>query len=250
MTEQHRRPLQRKARGDEPGHQASGRGGAEPHHRRPLAVGRVLGHLVEMGAEQHQGGGQGWPTPQCQRLAPGHRGGHAVGSGGQGEQGRCRGTGPEGQPAERFPQAPVAQPEGWTLIQVAETAAGQHQGQHHRAAAQRHQRHQRQPEQQGPVGQGRHPVAAPGEVHHRMGLAAGIHTGVGIEHIVGQVLPGQQQHRRQQKQQQLIQPHQLTAAEAPARRQQHRHHRHRIHRPLDGRRPEAPPLQGLGVGGG
>ena len=251
MAQQHRCPLQGEAGGDEPGHQAGGGGCAESHHRRTLAVGGVLSHLVEVGAEQHQGGGQGRAAAQDEGLAPGHRGAAAGGgSGGQGEQGGGRGAGPEGQPAERFPQAPVAQPEGRTLVHVAETAAGQHQGQHHRAAAQRHQGHQAEPHHQGPIGQSRHPVAAAGEVHHRMGLAAGIHAGVGVEHIVGEVLPSQQQHGRQQKQQQLVGPHRQAPSPAPAGRQQHRHHRHRVHRPLDRRLPKAPPVRGRGTGGG
>jgi hypothetical protein len=42
---------------------------------------------------------------------------------------------------------------------------------------------------------------AAGEIDQRMGFAVGVHAGIGVEYIVGQVFPGQQQHRRQQKQQ-------------------------------------------------
>jgi hypothetical protein len=108
------------------------------------------------------------------------------------------------------------------------------------------------------MGQQGHPVAPAGEIHQGMGLALAVDAGVGIKDIIGQVLPGQQQHRRQQEQQQLVGPHRQALAQAPARRQQHRHHRHRIHRPFD-RRPPQPPSLGtggvkacddLGVGGG
>jgi hypothetical protein len=102
---------------------------------------------------------------------------------------------------------------------------------------QAHQGHQGQAQQQGPIGQPGHPITPAREVHQRMGFALGVDARIGIEHIVGQVFPGQQQHRRHQKQQQLIQPHQLAMAPAPTGRQQHRHHRHRVHRPLDGRLP-------------
>ena len=93
----------------------------------------VLLHLVEVGAEQHQGGGQGRAAAQANRRAPGHgdglscrRQGHEAGGGGQ----RAK-----GDPAEGLTQAPVTQPEGRSLVGVANAAAGQHQGQHRRTAA-------------------------------------------------------------------------------------------------------------------
>jgi hypothetical protein len=145
---------------------------------------------------------------------------------------------PAGEPTERFPEAAVAEAEGRPLIHVPQAAAGEHQDQHLRPTAQGHQGHQPEAEQQAGVGGGGHPVAPAGEIDHGMGLAVGVHTGVGVEDVIGQVLPGQQQHRPQQEQEQLVEPHGKALAQAPAGRQQHGHHRHRVHRPFDGRPPQ------------
>ena len=243
--QQHRRPLQGQGDGHKPGHQASGPGGAQAHHRRAFAMGGILGHLMEMGTEQHQGCGEGRTAAQHQGGAPGD-GAAARGSGrlsgGQGQQGCGGGAGAESQPAEGFSQAAVAQSKGRSLIDVSQAATQQHQSKDRRGAAQSDQRHQQQAKQQGPVGPHRHPIPPAGEIDQGMGLAVGIDAGVGIKDIVGQVFPGQQQHRRQQKQQQLGLADRQPLAAAPAGRQQHRHDRHGIHRPLDGGLPEAPPL--------
>ena len=208
-------------------------------------MGGVLGHLMEMGTEQHQGCGEGRTAAQHQGGAPGD-GAAARGSGrlsgGQGQQGCGGGAGAESQPAEGFSQAAVAQSKGRSLIDVSQAATQQHQSKDRRGAAQSDQRHQQQAKQQGPVGPHRHPIPPTGEIDQGMGLAVVIDAGVGIKDIVSQVFPGQQQHRRQQKQQQLGLADRQPLAAAPAGRQQHRHDRHGIHRPLDGGLPEAPPL--------
>ncbi len=248
VVHQHRCPLEGQGERHKPGHQRCSPAGAKAHHRRVLAVGGVFLHLVEVGAEQHQRGGHRRAAAQHQGLAPGHP--SRLNGRTEGQQTGRRGQRPEGQPAQGLAQAAVPQPERRPLIHVAQAAASQHQRQHRGATAPGHQGHQQQPPQQTAVGQGGHPVAPAGEVHHRVGLAVGIHAGVRIEHVVGQVFPGQQQHRRQQEGEQLIQPHHLAAAKAEACRQQHRHHRHRIHRPLDRGLPEAAAIgqrPGLGV---
>ena len=210
-------------------------------------MGGILLHLMEVGAEQHQRGGQGRAAAEGDGRAPGHTGACSFRRGSQRQQTGGGGQRSEGEPAERLPQAAVAQAQRRPLIGVADAAAGQHQRQHQGRAAQRHQRHQRQAQQQRRVGQQRHPIAPAGEIHQRMGLAVGVDPRVGIKYIIGQVLPGQQQHRRQQEQQQLIRAHRLALAQPPAGRQQHRHHRHRIHRPLDGRLPQPAPSSAIGV---
>ena len=77
-----------------------------------------------------------------------------------------------------------------------------------------------------------------------MGFALGIDTGVRVEDIVAEVLPDQKEHRRHQKQQQLIQAEGggRPLSEPPARRQQHGHHSHGVHRPFDRRLPQPTPL--------
>jgi len=87
-----------------------------------------------------------------------------------------------------------------------------------------------------------------GEIHHGVGLAVGVDACIGIEHIVGQVFPGQQQHRRHKNEQQLIQLHHQPLARPPAGGEQHRHHRHRIHRPFDRGLPEAQALGRMAEG--
>ena len=59
VTMQHRRPLEGQGPGHKPGDQAGCCSRAQTHHRRPLAVGGILLHLMEVGTEQHEGGGQG-----------------------------------------------------------------------------------------------------------------------------------------------------------------------------------------------
>ena len=77
-----------------------------------------------------------------------------------------------------------------------------------------------------------------------MGFALLVHARVGIKHVIGQVFPGEQQHGRHQEDHQLVEAHQLALAGPVARRQQHRHHRHRIHGPLDRRLPKPAPVRG------
>ena len=243
LTHQHGGPLQGQAAGHEPGHQRRGPAGAQANHGGVLAVGCVFLHLVEVGTEQHQGGGQGGAAAQRDGRPPGHTLSSGLSRRRQGQQASGGGQRPEGKPAEGFAQAAIAETERRPLVGVADAAAGQHQGQHHRAAAQGHQGHQPKPQQQGPIRPDHHAIAAAGEIHQGVGLAVGIDPCFGVKHIIGQVFPGQQQHRRQQKHQQLIQAHRQARTDPPTGRQQHRHHRHRIHRPLDRRLPQAAALR-------
>ena len=250
MPRQHRSPLKRQGEGDHPRHQAGRRSGAQPHHRRALAMGPILIHLVEMGAKQHQGGGQGRATAQLDGLAPRDLGPSrlvpADGRRGEGEQSRRRGEGPKGQPTQGLPQPPIPQAKRGALVEITQAATGQNQRQHRRGTAPGHQGHQSQAQHQTTIGPSRDPVAATREVDHRVGLAEHINARIGIKNIVGQVFPGQQQDRRQQKNQQLIPAQRLVPRQLPARRHQHWHHRHGVHRPLDRGLPE---LAAISVGG-
>ena len=194
---------------------------------------------MEVGAEQHQGGGEGRACPQLPGLTPGHRSGPL---GLEHQQGGGGGTGTEGQPAERFPQAPVAKPERRPLIHIPEAAAEQNKPEHSGAARPGEADHQDQPQpqrDQRPLG---HPIASTREIHHGMGLTRGINTGFGIKQIVAEVLPQQQQDGRQQEAQQLAPTQRSRPSELRSRRQQHRHHGHRVHRPLDRRLPQLAPI--------
>ena len=203
-------------------------------------MGRILLDLVEMGAEQHQRGGHRRATTQTQSLRPGHR--CNTSSRSQHQQSRCSGKRPEGQPTQRLTETPIAQAEGRSLIDKPQPAAHHHQSQRHRLAAPGQPGHQQQTQHQRQGGQPGDAVAPAGEVHHRMGFAQGIHPGLGIEDVVAEVLPEQQQDRRQQKPHQLIPAHQLTRTQTGTGGQQHRHHRHRVHRPFDRSLPQTPPL--------
>ena len=61
-------------------------------------------------------------------------------------------------------------------------------------------------------------VACVATFHWNGTFALGVDARIGIEHIVGEVLPSQQQHGRQQKQQQLVGPHRQAPSPAPALR--------------------------------
>ena len=133
VAHQHRRPFKREGAGHEPGHQAGGGAAAEAHHGRAFAVAGVLLHLVEVGAEQHQGGGQGRAAAQANRRAPGH--GEGLSRRRQGHEASGGGQRAKGDPAEGLAQALVTEPKRRPLVGVADAAAGQHQGEHRRTAA-------------------------------------------------------------------------------------------------------------------